>query len=66
MDTPLVIDCSDCSLQATSACKDCLVTFICGRDADEAVVIDVAEERALRLLSNSGLVPPVRHRRNAS
>lgn len=66
MDTPLVIDCSDCSLQATSACDDCLVTFICGRDADEAVVIDVAEKRALRLLSDSGLVPPVRHRRNAS
>lgn len=66
MDTPLVIDCSDCSLRATDACSDCLVTFICDREVDEAVVIDVAEERALRLLSDSGLVPPVRHRRHAS
>jgi hypothetical protein len=38
------------------------VTFICGREPDDAVVIDVAEERALRLLGRSGLVPPLRHR----
>jgi hypothetical protein len=25
-------------------------------------VIDVAEERAIRLLGDSGLVPPLRHR----
>lgn len=63
MDEPLVIDCSDCSLCNTEACNDCLVTFICSREPGEAVLVDVAEERALRLLSDSGLVPPMRHRR---
>jgi hypothetical protein len=65
MTAPFVIDCADCSHQATAACDDCLVTFICSREPDEAVVVDVAEERALRLLSNAGLVPPMRHRRRA-
>ena len=59
----LTIDCDECSLQATSACDDCVVTFLCGRDADEAVVIDVAEARAVRLLGQAGLVPSLRHRR---
>jgi hypothetical protein len=62
---PLVIDCDDCSLRDSAACGDCLVTFICAREPGEAVVVDVAEERALRLLADSGLVPPVRHRRRA-
>lgn len=62
---PLVIDCADCSLRDSAACGDCLVTFICSREPGEAVVVDVAEERALRLLTDSGLVPPVRHRRRA-
>jgi hypothetical protein len=65
MTAPFVIDCDDCSQQGTDACGDCLVTFICSREPGEAVIVDVAEERALRLLSDSGLVPPVRHRRRA-
>jgi hypothetical protein len=60
---PLVIDCSTCELGGSPACNDCVVTFICNREPDEAVVVDVAEERALRLLAQSGLVPPLRHRR---
>ena len=59
----LTISCDDCSLQATSACDDCLVTFLCGREADDAVVIDVAEARAVRLLGEAGLVPGLKHRR---
>ena len=59
----LTIDCDDCTLQATSACADCVVTFLCGREPDEAVVIDVAEARAVRLLGQAGLVPTLRHRR---
>jgi len=59
----LTIDCDDCTLQATSACADCVVTFLCGREPDEAVVIDVAEARAVRLLGQAGLVPALRHRR---
>ena len=58
----LTISCDDCELQATAACGDCVVTFLCGREADDAVVIDVAEARAVRLLGDAGLVPTLRHR----
>jgi hypothetical protein len=59
----LTIDCAACSLEGTDACTDCVVTFLCGRQPDEAVVIDVAEARAVRLLGQAGLVPELRHRR---
>jgi hypothetical protein len=57
----LKIDCDECALQGSDACSDCLVTYICSREADDALVIDVAEERAIRLLSGAGLVPELRH-----
>ena len=57
------ISCDDCVLRRTAACDDCIVTFICGREADDAVVVDVSEIRAWRLLSDEGLVPELRHRR---
>jgi len=60
MDDVSVISCDDCLMQRTSACDDCVVTFICGREPDEAVVIDVAEARAVRLLGEAGLVPRLR------
>jgi hypothetical protein len=40
-----------------------VVNFICGREPGDALVIDVAEERAVRLLGRAGLVPQLRHRR---
>lgn len=60
MDGMSIISCDDCVMQGTSTCEDCVVTFICNRDADEAVVIDVAEARAVRLLGDAGLVPRLR------
>lgn len=57
----LHIDCDDCVAQHTPACEDCVVTFLCGREPDDAVVVDVAEVRALRLLGEGGLVPTLRH-----
>lgn len=62
-DPGITIDCEECAFQATDACDDCVVSFICGREADEAVVIDVAEARAVRLLGRAGLVPGLRHAR---
>ena len=50
------IDCNDCVMQATDACGDCIVTFLLDRP-EGAVVFDVAEERALRVLSDQGLAP---------
>jgi hypothetical protein len=38
-----------------------VVTFICTREPDDAVVVDVAELRALRALGDGGLVPGLRH-----
>jgi hypothetical protein len=58
----LTISCDDCAMQGTTACDDCVVTFLCGREPDDAVIIDADEARAVRLLSRSGLVPALRHR----
>ena len=63
MGDSLTIDCDECVLQGTSACDDCLVTFLCDRRDHQAVVIDVSEARAIRLLGGAGLVPTLRHHR---
>ena len=56
----LTIDCDRCSLRETAACDDCVVTFLLGRDPDDAVVIDADEARAMRMLERAGLVPTLR------
>lgn len=55
------ISCDDCELQNSTACEDCLVSFVLGREPDDAVVVDVQEARAMRMLSRAGLVPQLRH-----
>jgi len=60
--TSLTIDCDECRMQGTSACADCVVTFLCDRDAGSPVVLDLAEQRAVRMLATAGLVPRPRHR----
>ncbi len=57
----LTIDCGDCVMAGTDACDDCIVSFIVNREPGDAVVVDAAEERALRNLSEGGLVPRLRH-----
>ena len=49
-------------MRGTSACDDCVVSFILEREPGDAVVVDADEERALRALSEEGLVPRLRHR----
>jgi hypothetical protein len=61
MRPPFTIDCESCAHLDSDLCHDCVVTFICSREPGEAVVIDVAEERAVRLLGEAGLVPTLRH-----
>jgi len=53
----LTIDCDRCSLQATDACGDCVVSFLLDREPQDAVVIDADEARAMRMLERAGLVP---------
>lgn len=56
----ITVDCDECTLQNTSACDDCLVTFLLDREPGDAVVIDAAEARAVRMLERAGLVPNLR------
>lgn len=60
--TTLTISCGDCTMLDTLACEGCVVNVICDRQPGEAVVIDAAEARAVRMLGRSGLLPPLRHR----
>ena len=60
-----VFDCAECEHRHTAVCDDCVVSFIVDRAPDDAVVVDVEEARAVRLLEQAGLVPGVRHSRRA-
>ena len=60
-DTTISISCGDCALRDSSWCDDCLVSFVLGRSPDDAVVVDVEEARAMRMLARAGLVPRLRH-----
>ncbi len=57
----LTIDCETCSLQNSSACHSCVVSFIVSREPGEAVVIDVSDFAAMRRLQTAGLLPDLRH-----
>jgi hypothetical protein len=54
------IDCDECVMQGTDVCDDCVVTYLTRRQPQEAVVLDLDEERALRRLAGAGLVPRLR------
>jgi len=60
-DDVLLIDCATCVLEGTSACVDCVVTFLVGHEPGTAVVVDAAEVRGLRALARGGLAPKLRH-----
>ncbi len=57
----MVIDCAECCMRDTDACTECVVSFVVSREPGDAVVFDVAEERAVRMLVGAGLVPASRH-----
>jgi len=56
----MLIDCAACRMQATAACDDCVVTHVLDREPGDALVLDLAEERALRAFAAVGLVPELR------
>ena len=62
MGQDLRISCDECVMEGTPVCADCVVTYLCEREPDDAVIIDVVEARALRLLAQGGLAPALRHR----
>jgi hypothetical protein len=61
----LRIDCDECVMRETAACDDCVVSFIVKRQPGDAIVVDVAEQRALKALGERGMVPQLRHRARA-
>jgi hypothetical protein len=64
-ETHITITCDSCVMRHTDACDDCMVTFLYERDeapVTSAVVLDLDEQRAVRLLAAAGLVPTLKHR----
>lgn len=61
----LLISCDDCAMQHTDACRECVVSVIVDRTPGDAIVIDVEEVRAVRLLASAGLLPALRHTQRA-
>lgn len=61
-----IVDCAECAHRHTEVCDDCVVTFIVGREPEDALVVDAAEARVVRLLERAGLVPGIRHQSLAS
>ena len=51
------IDCDTCLVRGL-ACHDCVVTVLLGPPPE--LSLDAEEERALAVLADSGLVPPLR------
>lgn len=60
---PISISCDECSLEGTRACDDCVVSFLLSSHAEDAVIVDVMEARAMKLLHDAGLVPELRFQR---
>lgn len=61
----LTIDCDECRLEGSESCDDCVVSFLLGRDPEDAVVVNSEEARALKMLERAGLASALRfeHRR---
>jgi len=62
------ISCDDCVMRATSACSDCVVTFLldegAGRErapANALIDLDCEQARVVQLFGRAGMVPRLRH-----
>jgi hypothetical protein len=58
------IDCDTCQVRGP-ACGDCVVTVLLGTPP-QGVELDAAEQAAIGVLADTGLVPPLRLRRAVS
>ena len=55
----LVIDCGACAVRGR-ACSDCVVSSLLGQPGAQPVAFADDEVRALRALSEAGMLPPLR------
>ncbi len=66
----VTVSCDECCLEGTSACEDCVVTFLLSaegrRPEPVGVIVDAAEARAMRMLERAGLLPSLRFERRVS
>ena len=62
----VTISCDECSMRCTSACDDCVVTFLLSdaaeRSGHETMVLDLDQARVVKLLGKAGLVPDLKYR----
>ena len=61
----ITISCDECSMQCTSACDDCVVTYLLREEPEieqEPLVLDLDQVRVVRLLGKAGLVPDLKFR----
>jgi hypothetical protein len=54
----MLIDCEKCEVRNVG-CADCVVSFMLGAPADEVEIGD-GERRALDILAEAGMLPPLR------
>jgi hypothetical protein len=61
----ITISCDDCRMQCTSACDDCVVSFLLRDDETETehvpLMLDLDQIRVVRLLGKAGLVPDLKY-----
>lgn len=53
------IDCNECAMHDTEACRDCVVSFVL-RDIGGPLEMDEDQAEALEILADVGLVPELR------
>ena len=65
-DRSLSISCDDCSMQCSSACGDCVVTFLLRNEPEagehDTLVLDLEQARVVRMFGDAGLVPDLKYR----
>lgn len=54
----MIIDCDTCVVRG-AACAECVISCLLG-EPRETVEVDAAEQLALRVLADGGLLPPLR------
>jgi len=55
----MLIDCEECAMQDTIACRDCVVSHLL-RDVVGPIEVDEEQVEALEVLAEAGLVPTLR------
>jgi hypothetical protein len=56
----MIIECGQCQA-GYAGCGDCAVTTLLGTEEQEYHDLDLAEVRALHVLANAGMIPPLRY-----